>query len=409
MTSNSYPEILINKLFAGSYLDEGENIGHEIINLFQADDGNNYLYITPSGFVDLKVHPVSRVLFVRNLVGKTTVEVIAKAEQLTPVAREAAENLTYAGVPLRRIFRNNIYHGAASDPTSAHASFRAGKFRTPRANMRLILTIDPDFQDDDPSSVVIYFHSTSKAIDNQSARKYYSSTSDPEAYRALAAVLGNNDFWELQNTTTKLTTDYGQRASGPTFLEIIRKENDELTFSNLLAYYFQYDALSFQKLAREVLGLTAFGRNFEIIRERNNNIDLWIESAEDIIVIENKIKSSLNGVKSDHYSQLNKYQDYTEERISDPEDDVCGKVAHYYIFTPDYNLFDIAKYQLEKPYRVVKYSEIYQFFYRHAARYVADRYFADFLKGLHNHTMSISELNFSIMRSRFIEQVHRAK
>lgn len=26
-------EILINQLFAGKYLDEGENIGHEVINL----------------------------------------------------------------------------------------------------------------------------------------------------------------------------------------------------------------------------------------------------------------------------------------------------------------------------------------------------------------------------------------
>ena len=30
-------EILINQLFAGSYLQEGINIGHEIINLFYHD------------------------------------------------------------------------------------------------------------------------------------------------------------------------------------------------------------------------------------------------------------------------------------------------------------------------------------------------------------------------------------
>ena len=33
-------EILINQLFAGEYLNEGENIGHEVINLFRDDDGN---------------------------------------------------------------------------------------------------------------------------------------------------------------------------------------------------------------------------------------------------------------------------------------------------------------------------------------------------------------------------------
>ena len=33
----SKKEILINQLFAGRYLDEGENIGHEVINLFKDD------------------------------------------------------------------------------------------------------------------------------------------------------------------------------------------------------------------------------------------------------------------------------------------------------------------------------------------------------------------------------------
>ena len=37
----SSKEILINQLFAGRYLDEGENIGHEVINLFKDDKGDN--------------------------------------------------------------------------------------------------------------------------------------------------------------------------------------------------------------------------------------------------------------------------------------------------------------------------------------------------------------------------------
>ena len=40
-------EILINQLFAGAYLQEGTNIGHEVINLFRDDNDENYLYITP--------------------------------------------------------------------------------------------------------------------------------------------------------------------------------------------------------------------------------------------------------------------------------------------------------------------------------------------------------------------------
>ena len=38
-------EILINQLFAGSYLQEGTNIGHEIINIFRDDNDENYLFM----------------------------------------------------------------------------------------------------------------------------------------------------------------------------------------------------------------------------------------------------------------------------------------------------------------------------------------------------------------------------
>lgn len=44
-------EILINQMYAGGFLEVGNNIGHEVINLFKADDGKNYVYVTPSGKV----------------------------------------------------------------------------------------------------------------------------------------------------------------------------------------------------------------------------------------------------------------------------------------------------------------------------------------------------------------------
>ena len=67
-------EILTNQLFAGRYLSEGGNIGHEVINLFEDDNGARYLYITPSGIV--KGHDIEAVIFVRNVQARKTVEVI---------------------------------------------------------------------------------------------------------------------------------------------------------------------------------------------------------------------------------------------------------------------------------------------------------------------------------------------
>ncbi len=58
-------EILINQLFAGSYLQEGTNIGHEIINIFRDDNDENYLFITPYGNVN--GHDVDKVLLYKTL------------------------------------------------------------------------------------------------------------------------------------------------------------------------------------------------------------------------------------------------------------------------------------------------------------------------------------------------------
>ena len=96
-------------------------------------------------------------------------------------------------------------------------------------------------------------------------------------------LLNNDDYWEEDDTTEKLITDESMRGAGLTFLEIIRKENDELTFSNLLAYYFQYNKAIFRKFVREILGVNDLRLRFDIIRESNNNIDLWIEDDNNVL------------------------------------------------------------------------------------------------------------------------------
>jgi len=44
-----YNGIVINRMFSGEYLRE--NLGHEVINLYQADNGNHYLYLLDDGEV----------------------------------------------------------------------------------------------------------------------------------------------------------------------------------------------------------------------------------------------------------------------------------------------------------------------------------------------------------------------
>ena len=107
-------EILLNMMYTGSYLDAG-NIGHEIINLFKSDNGENYIYVLPWG----TMHPthnnkIESILLVRRC-NATKIEILAKATGLTQIAgKEISQrtyikenNITYGNVQLDKIFQGN--------------------------------------------------------------------------------------------------------------------------------------------------------------------------------------------------------------------------------------------------------------------------------------------------------------
>ena len=389
-------KILINQLFSGRYLEEGENIGHEAINLFKDDNGNNNLFVTKSGSV--MGHDVEYIIFVRHVSSKQTVEVIGLADGLRSITKEEMNQIRYAGVSLDQIFSSNIYKGKTDD-FSDHVTFRADNLRFP-VN-RIFITIDRDFCSTEKT---VLLDTNLKAIAPESMRVYFSDEDNPAAYKALMELITNNDYWESVSVAEKLVPDGVVLDKHPSFLEVIRKENDENIFSNLLAYFFEYSHLSFQKFAAEesLLDIPNMSVFFTVLRESKNRVDLWIESDDDIIVIENKIKSGINGITRSDYSQLNKYYESAEK-----EAEQSGKQTHYYIFAPDYASFDLSQFKLDGVYKVIHYSDIFNFFIKESATYIADRAFPDFVRGLKRHTLTMPELQFETMRSRLLKKIHQ--
>ena len=43
--------IILTKMYVGEYHEE--NIGHEVINLFKSDNGNNYIYVNKDGRINM--------------------------------------------------------------------------------------------------------------------------------------------------------------------------------------------------------------------------------------------------------------------------------------------------------------------------------------------------------------------
>ena len=81
---NKYEEnkkgIVLNRMYTGSYLST--NLGHEVINMFQADNGKHYLYLNARGnFAKEHTNQISDMLLVR-YAGDNRVEVLAWANGL---------------------------------------------------------------------------------------------------------------------------------------------------------------------------------------------------------------------------------------------------------------------------------------------------------------------------------------
>lgn len=158
----------------------------------------------------------------------------------------------------------------------------------------------------------------------------------------------------------------------------------------------------FLEFSKEVLNIDDFHDDYEIVRESEGNIDLFIKGSSKVIVIENKIKSGLNGKEDNGTTQLDKYYNYTTEYVRKYK----LLEANFYIFLPNYSEIELSE-EMKKIYRIIRYKDIYEFFAHNAVEYMDDKYFADFLKAVKNQTMRLSELRFSIMKSRFLEQINR--
>ena len=84
-----------------------------------------------------------------------------------------------------------------------------------------------------------------------------------------------------------------------------------------------------------------------------------------------------------------------------------GKPVFYYIFTPDYNTINLAKYKDGDKYTVIKYSQIYDFYMEHAGKMLYVNYFPEFLDGLKKHASTVDNANFDTMKERFLETIYK--
>lgn len=412
-------KILVNRMYAGGFLNN--NLGHEVINLFRTDatgtkGSRNFIYVQPYGDFDQKHDKsIDTILLVRHT-GPHIMQIIGKAEDLTQLidfdskkdkkrtewlksqhdkqlTTIKEEKITFGGVPINKIFEENYHNEIA-----IYMTFESQKVRL--INKPIYITDEKSRED---KSKNIYYVDD-KQFAKTSLKMYYENNT------VLESLLSDDSgFWNKENNTETFENIKTEQ-SHTNFLQLIKKEDDELSFSNMLAYFLQNNKNLFIEFEKEVLHITKPDENFEISREEKN-IDLLIRGNNNVIVIENKIKSKINGLKHDIegdiiQTQLGKYRDIVETMVKNKDDSAFNKKTSYFIFTPDYNDINTKTIKDSKGYETIKYSELYNFFAKHK---IDDKYYNDFVNAMYKHTKNIDNDLYEDMKIKFTNKIYNIK
>lgn len=176
----------------------------------------------------------------------------------------------------------------------------------------------------------------------------------------------------------------------------VSKERSSLTESQslILTYYSKKASKSTKEKANATLSkkypMIIFDEDTaDIIEKQRGRIDLLLENDEHLIVIENKIKSALNGLYEDGEeikTQLDKYENFAKFYKKENEF-VKNAQTSIVVFTPNYNV-NIEFYGKQNCVAVITYSMLYQYFKNNSVKH---KYFNEFYNALKLHMCNREE------------------
>lgn len=358
--------IVLNRMYTGSYLST--NLGHEVINMFQADNGNHYLYLNSKGNFTERGKEVGTMLLVRGI-GKGRVEVVGMAKNLRPVESacctlprdlgkikesvrkeqktfltEGEHIVTYGKVPILNIF-------GEKGQQSVYVSYwvEGEDFHTPKSGTRLILEfppskkkdknekeqVDDDYQAKEKVEKVVFYDSENneKAIITIRLKTHnFASTSlhqfileedEEDDFSSLTEICNNEVLWEVKNNKIEFNDCVDFEKHEISLFDICQIQNDENRFSNALSYFIQKYPELWREFLQQHSGIKNLGKIESVTREEDakvnkegwNNktggrIDLLIRTKNHYVIIENKIGSDI--IIKDNVSQLDRYYNYVQ-------------------------------------------------------------------------------------------------
>lgn len=393
-------DVLISKMFAGKFNDN--SIGHEVINFIKPDNSNDsYIYTPPNG--DSK--KVDCVV----LVGKAedyAYPVLAIACEVEVAKLEDEENISYGGKIIKEIdfgeedFNKDVGRESSNILNKKNLTYKVlnNSLKKPKETIYII----PKLKDKRKIGVV---KKRVKELDASKIKYVKLDDGNPqhdkcfclcveEKNKKLYKLIQDAKQWE--NYPLKKTNELKSKIQykDDSFLSFIEKENSEQIYTNMICNVLNkaskrckkefVDLLLQDVDKKDSLNFDNFDEDFSVKKEKilkdskyKGRMDLLIESSNLKIIIENKIKSDINGIFVEdeiEKSQIDKYKDYLKELCEKTEQKAKGLI---FIFKPNY-----SKVKSENVDKVINYSELYDFFVKRKKWFKNDKYFGEFINAL---------------------------
>lgn len=427
---------IICRMYAGEYIS-GKNIGHEVINLFRADDGNNYIYVNPGGLINPKYdNKVKGVLLVRKADSIHRLEVLGIAKldensqmaysstikdrderikELNRISEEKVGVVKYGGVNHNELFRKNTYQGAEED---FHViTFRAKKMLLPKKGKKVYIA---DTKYNGGADCCL----KSTIFPSISLRQYIDNSEKLEDYELITKLVSDKNLWSDNQKCEMVEEPEKMIASDNeyNYLDIIRRKDDENVFSNLIEHFLNNDPKLFKDFCTSVLKIEDLKDGVEVEREKyvkGPRIDLYFEDDHYAVVIENKIMSGINS-KSSHPLRTGKYAGKYNSQLSDyykfaeKHEVEKHKLQKYdpkcYILSPDYHDVDCSDCAYGDEYTSIKYSKLLDFFEKHEYSNKKEaKYYDDFIRALRRHAKDYYDDQYEEMKRRFLYRIIECK
>lgn len=376
------------------------------------------------------------------------------------------ENVKYGNQSLEKIFEKN-----AGNDRALYVTFTAKDVKMIKPGNHIYLVNNSAWKnvealneknDDNQGKVKVIEVSEKFKFGNINLRRYIKSNVHQDIYTNILKQLDDlDDYWEQTRPLTfeerkKLDQNNPHyidiNPDKANFIDIIRKNYDELVYSNLFYYIFQKLPDLFIEFIKQYceLNIPKNYASYTVIREEGN-IDLLVDIRDKdgniyLITIENKIKSGINGIRHDETgkevgNQLSKYihyahgyrvskgsdkAEYEYEKFDDEEllikpysSEKCKRA--FFIFAPSYKNFndiEINKNMHENTYfveedfkkdnyNIVTYKEIYKFF--KDQKNVNIPYFKEFIYAIKEHMYESDNLQERQMFERFAQRIEELK